>query len=848
MSVPPAFDLSGLLAEDQWIRRLSRKLAADPHQAEDLVQDAWVAALSARDSGSRPRALRPWLSGVVRNLWIDWKRVGGQRTLRERRSARDEALPSAGELASELELRKQVAAALLELEEPYRRALYLRFFRDLSLRAIAEAEGVSITAVHERLHRGLARLRARLARESGKEKGSWAVALLALARPDGPWHATLETLAMGIGMKAAVAVLALGGGMVWWWAERAEPERVSLAPVPVVAAGPEETEEPAELAGAVGPDVQRLALAADPGEPPPVRTETPPASGAALVHGRVLDVRGAPVSEVAVGWDGDASAPGTRAGLDGSFALARPATSGAGRVECREPDLATLVHGEELGLGRDDLTVVVAPRADFAGVVLAPDGTPIAGAEVAFRLRDELFRELGLQRRFDGGSAWRTNTDAQGRFALDDLAGGERVFLEIAAGGFLRCVLELPALGAADLVAVLQPNTRGLVVRGIVIDAHGAPVVDAQVSAGHEIVRSDAAGRFELRTHAGPGPFDAEGNQLASPGPDAQLVALKPGFLPARERFADLDLAAEVVLRLGAAPASIAGRVLDAVGQPRAGIVVWAVDPTPFGRDIQSVAEGTTFAWEKTVEDELAGGFGQRGARTDAHGAFELGGLIERAYSLRAFDPRTADFGGPWTIAAGRRDAELVLTSEAERGPVAGRLVSTRGRPLAGVTVSAQRKLDWTSAHAQPPYHGRHEVETDAEGRFAFEELALAGTELLLESQPFFMRTVALADHPDPAHLELVEPLLCELQVELSGDPGFADSLKVLDAAEHELETIESFGNGWSLGTEAGITDGLSPVVTVKETATTLVLSKKGVEVLRRPLALDPDERTVVRP
>ena len=27
MSVPPAFDLQGLLAEDQWVRRLARSLA-----------------------------------------------------------------------------------------------------------------------------------------------------------------------------------------------------------------------------------------------------------------------------------------------------------------------------------------------------------------------------------------------------------------------------------------------------------------------------------------------------------------------------------------------------------------------------------------------------------------------------------------------------------------------------------------------------------------------------------------------------------------------------------------------------------------------------------------------------
>src|SRR6185503_18161387 len=120
-------------------------------------------------------------------------------------------------------------------------------------------------------------------------------------------------------------------------------------------------------------------------------------------------------------------------------------------------------------------------------------------------------------------------------------------------------------------------------------------------------------------------------------------------------------------------------------------------------------------------------------------------------------------------------------------------------------------------------------------------ELALAGTELQLQAAPFFFRTVALAPHADLEHLELVEPLLCELQVDLSGDPAFADSLRVLDVDGHELETIESFGNGFSVDTQAGITNGLSGVVVVKETARTLVLFRKGAEVLRRPLHLDPE-------
>jgi RNA polymerase sigma factor (sigma-70 family) len=211
------------------------------------VQDAWVAALSARESGKPPRALGPWFSGVVRHLWLDWRREREQRRLREERTARGEALPSALELAGELELRQRVVACLLELEEPYRRALTLRFFHDRSLKAIAESEGVSVTAIHERIQRGLARLRTRLDREHGGRRASWSVALLGLAKPPvswaGSWVVVSETVAMAGGLKLAASLLVIGGGLAWWWSERdVAPERapgVALAR-PTVERAPEE--------------------------------------------------------------------------------------------------------------------------------------------------------------------------------------------------------------------------------------------------------------------------------------------------------------------------------------------------------------------------------------------------------------------------------------------------------------------------------------------------------------------------------------------------------------------------------------------------------------------------------
>jgi hypothetical protein len=379
-------------------------------------------------------------------------------------------------------------------------------------------------------------------------------------------------------------------------------------------------------------------------------------------------------------------------------------------------------------------------------------------------------------------------------------------------------------------------------------------VEGARVSAGDAIVASDEDGRFELTIgppHGTFGPLDPEHARLREAElREAHLVALKPGFAPTRERLAELDLAVPVVLRLRGEPLTIRGHVLDPERNPRQGIVVWVRDPTSFGREIEAVAEGTTFAWMQTIEDELAGGFEKRGTRSGARGEFELGGLLARSYDLMAFDPATAELSGPWTVAAGGRDFELVLVLDPHRTRVAGRVVSVGGRPLAGVAVSARPSAQTgASAHSQPPWLVHHVVTTDAEGRFDLGEVAPAGTELLLQgSKAFFLRTVRLSEFQDLARLELVEPLPCELQVDLTSDPAFADSVEVLDGVGRELETMESFDNGWSLDTEARFQSGLTSVLLVMETAETLVLYKKGVEVLRRPLELDPDERTTVRP
>ncbi|HEX6882475.1 MAG TPA: sigma-70 family RNA polymerase sigma factor, partial [Planctomycetota bacterium] len=813
MSVPPTQDLAGLLAEDRWMRRLARRLAADPHTADDLVQDAWVAALSS--DGERARVRRSWLGGVVRHLWRDLAHLRAQCARREERAARGEHLPSSGELAEELELRQRVATALLELEEPYRRTLTLRFFRDLSLREIAAAEGLSIAAIHEREQRGLARLRARLVRD-GRGRDSWAVALLALGRPRGWLGAGLETIAMASAWKLGTAAVVLGvGGLAWWWhaAER-EPLAVA-APEAVQADGPgaalARAPDPAPLAGAR--------------ERAPVSTPAVPVAPApvapARVSGRVLDARGAPVADVRIAWSG-LELDSVRSAADGSFTLPAPAEApvvqgwiGRGThaqtLHCAEDDYVTLVGGAD-GEGGQRL-VVVAPRTSSAGVVVGGDGAPLAGASVAARVRDSVFPALGVARPGvaplgpDGRSLGEltVRTDERGAFRLEDVPGGEGLFLAVEAGGHRPGTFELPEPAQLERVLVLEASADERVLEGLVLDPAGRAFEGARVSAGEEITRTDGEGRFRLTLRALPG------EPAAELGGEPVLLAVGAGHQPARLALAGLEPGLPVVLQLGPAPRAIRGRVVARDGSPRAGVAVWPRDPTPFGREVLRVAEKVTAAFATTVEDELAGGFGARGTLSDAEGRFELGGLLARRYALLLFDPASAEGGGPFEVEAGSGEVELLLDGGAGCGPVAGRVVTLSGEPLAGVQIRPRRRA-LASVHEQPPPRAETTLETDGEGRFAFERLCVEGTALELMHPRLLVREVVLEGRADLGDLELVEPVLCELQVDLTRDPAVADSFRVLDAEGQALQLIESFGVGFSLDTSARFQDGLSAV------------------------------------
>ena len=110
---PPSIspELAELLRHEPWLRRLAHQLVRDPHTAEDLVQETWVAALRGRDVQT-PKA---WLRQViVHRLRSHW-RSEIRREDSEPRAGRFEAQESHEVEIAEEDMRRTLGEAVLSL-------------------------------------------------------------------------------------------------------------------------------------------------------------------------------------------------------------------------------------------------------------------------------------------------------------------------------------------------------------------------------------------------------------------------------------------------------------------------------------------------------------------------------------------------------------------------------------------------------------------------------------------------------------------------------------------------------------------------------------------------------------
>jgi len=137
----------------------------DAAAAEDIAQDAFLAAVDALDRFDRRRPFRPWLHRIVVNRALDWARREALRRRVHGAESVFEPLPPPEEIGGEL------MTALKELPADQRAVVVLRHLLEYTPGEIARMLELPRGTVNSRLRRGLDRLRGAAEAKAFSEEG-----------------------------------------------------------------------------------------------------------------------------------------------------------------------------------------------------------------------------------------------------------------------------------------------------------------------------------------------------------------------------------------------------------------------------------------------------------------------------------------------------------------------------------------------------------------------------------------------------------------------------------------------------------------------------------------------------
>lgn len=144
--------------------RIVRRRVFDPVQAQDLVQQTFLQLHRARHDFRVGGKLRPWAVTICMNVVRQhFRRV--QRATELPLEDDGAWMPTVGPHDPvRAEAARQLHAALAQLPEGTRRAIELHWLEGMPFPEVAEALGISTSAVKVRAHRGYQRLRELLER------------------------------------------------------------------------------------------------------------------------------------------------------------------------------------------------------------------------------------------------------------------------------------------------------------------------------------------------------------------------------------------------------------------------------------------------------------------------------------------------------------------------------------------------------------------------------------------------------------------------------------------------------------------------------------------------------------
>jgi RNA polymerase sigma-70 factor (ECF subfamily) len=356
--------------------RLCLRRLSDPHEAEDVAQEAFVRAWRALPRFCGERRFYPWLSVIAANLCTDVLRKRSRSTPVAEFFGAD---PDTGEELDDKVLHEVDAAmvgeALTKLNSRHRRILSLREERGMTYQAIAEHEGLAVSAVETLLWRARQALKREFTAlaEAAEGKGAALVGLGVVGRLLSrllrlPVHGAkrlghLSPASAVFTVSSISAVGALCIGVV----TRSAPQVVATSPSQYAALGTQ------AVAGQSGTGL--LAAPGDAGSsatPSGVATSSGPVGAASGGAGRVT---GSAVGGAADGASG-AGSPAA-AGASASAPTSPSGSSGGGLTSGGTGGLSGLIGAVTSGMASGSGTSSVAGGV---GSGLASTVSGVAGA------------------------------------------------------------------------------------------------------------------------------------------------------------------------------------------------------------------------------------------------------------------------------------------------------------------------------------------------------------------------------------------------------------------------------------------------------------------------------------
>ncbi len=461
------------------LQALARSLAHGDSDADDLIQDTAVTAISRPPDAERP--VKPWLVTVLLNRWRMDRRGRTRRQAREQAielaPAAAEAPPDAIDRARMLE---KLASALVELDEPYRKVVIGRYLDGKTAAQLARELGIPAATVRWRLKTGLDRLRSALDARSPR------------------WRVLIPVMQGAVVVKAKTATLSIlilllliGAGVFGYSRFRSQPEPEEVAAststrgsalLPKVSGQPAGQGEPAIVVDDPLPGQGRVVV-------------DPIAEGGAI-GGRVINwSTGEGVSGAELTFLSPAGAVSVRSKDKGVFEL--------GAEQPGAYSLTTIVASGFLPYAPElshspvrimllkkqavrGITLFVFPALDYRGVVVDAQGAPVAGAKV------KLADPAGEQTLIKLATEWTTDSKGQFTFNAPDFGVFE------ASKGKQRgwSILDGNAMTTHEMKIVIgDAPARDSTIKGKTVDTAGQPIAGVLVTAVPAVAKGDETPR-----------------------------------------------------------------------------------------------------------------------------------------------------------------------------------------------------------------------------------------------------------------------------------------------------------------------------------------------------------------